>query len=77
MMRGVQRGGGGGGGLPGRGGDAGQGGGGAPGHPGGLHPLEVRHLLPEEQDPLLLQRGLDLRQPDQGPRHLQVSRDLQ
>ena len=75
MVGGIQRGGGGR--LPGRGGGhAGQGGGRAPGHPRGLHPLQVRHLLPEEQDPLLLQRGLDLRQPDQGARHLQVSRDL-
>ena len=42
-----------------------------------LQPLHVRHLLPQEQNPLFLQRGLDLRQSYQGPRHLQVSRHLQ
>lgn len=41
-----------------------------------VNPVEVRHLLPEEEDPLFLQRGLDLGQPHQGPRHLQVRRQL-
>ena len=45
--------------------------------PPGLQSLQVRHLLPQEQNPLFLQRGLDLRQSYQGPRHLQVSRHLQ
>ena len=45
--------------------------------PPGLQSLQVRHLLPQEQDPLLLQRGLDLSQPHQRPRHLEVCRHLQ
>jgi len=44
--------------------------------PPGLQSLQVRHLLPQEQDPLLLQRGLDLCQPHQRPRHLEVCRHL-
>ena len=48
-----------------------------PRHPAGLQPLQVGHLLPEEEDALLLQGRLDLGEPDQGARHLQVSRHLQ
>jgi hypothetical protein len=32
--------------------------------------LQVNHLLAQEEDALLLQCGLNLRQPHQGPRHL-------
>ena len=48
-----------------------------PSSPPSLHPFHVRHLLPQEQDPLLLQRGLDLSQTHQGPRHLEVRRHLE
>jgi hypothetical protein len=32
--------------------------------------LQVNHLLAQEEDALLLQGGLNLRQSHQGPRHL-------
>ena len=48
-----------------------------PRHPAGLQPLQVGHLLPEEEDALLLQGRLDLGEPDQGARHLQVCGHLQ
>jgi hypothetical protein len=35
--------------------------------------LQVNHLLAQEENALLLQGGLNLRQPHQGPRHLQLS----
>lgn len=38
--------------------------------------LQVQRLLPQEQDPLLLQRRLDLGQAHQGPRHLELGGDL-
>jgi hypothetical protein len=38
--------------------------------------LEVNHLLAQEEDALLLQGGLNLRQPHQGPRHLQLGGHL-
>ena len=44
--------------------------------PGGVHPVQVSHLLSEEENPLLLQRGLYLRQPHQRPRHLKICRHL-
>lgn len=47
-----------------------------PDPPPGLQSLQVRHLLPQEQDPLLLQCGLDLGQSHQRPRHLEVCRHL-
>ena len=48
-----------------------------PHSPPRLQSLKVRHLLPQEQDSLLLQRGLDLCQSHQRPRHLEVRRHLQ